>query len=61
MALTPGGFTDKAYGPTADYGNEKESGEGVRRAIEEGLVKREDLFITSSKLPFLVFRRNQDV
>jgi len=30
-----------------DYGNEKESGEGVRRAIDEGLVKREDLFITS--------------
>jgi D-xylose reductase len=30
-----------------DYGNEKEAGEGVRRAIKEGLVKREDLFITS--------------
>ncbi|KAG8762136.1 NAD(P)H-dependent D-xylose reductase (XR) [Ceratobasidium sp. 423] len=30
-----------------DYGNEKESGEGVARAIKEGLVKREDLFITS--------------
>lgn len=26
-----------------DYGNEKEAGEGVRRAIAEGLVKREDL------------------
>ena len=27
----------------SDYGNEKEAGEGVRRAIKEGLVKREDL------------------
>ncbi|GLB35875.1 putative aldo keto reductase [Lyophyllum shimeji] len=30
-----------------DYGNEKEAGEGVRRAIQEGIVKREELFITS--------------
>jgi len=30
-----------------DYGNEKEAGEGVRRAIADGLVKREDLFITT--------------
>ncbi|KAF8445611.1 NADP-dependent oxidoreductase domain-containing protein [Boletus edulis BED1] len=30
-----------------DYGNEKEAGEGVRRAIADGLVKREDIFITS--------------
>lgn len=27
----------------ADYGNEKETGEGVRRAIADGLVKREEL------------------
>jgi len=26
-----------------DYGNEKEAGEGVRRAITEGIVKREEL------------------
>ena len=26
-----------------DYGNEKEAGEGVSRAIKDGLVKREDL------------------
>jgi diketogulonate reductase-like aldo/keto reductase len=26
-----------------DYANEKEAGEGVRRAIKDGLVKREDL------------------
>ncbi|KAI0431636.1 NAD(P)H-dependent D-xylose reductase [Xylaria sp. FL1042] len=30
-----------------DYTNSKEAGEGVRRAINEGIVKREDLFITS--------------
>ncbi|TFY70540.1 hypothetical protein EVG20_g2457 [Dentipellis fragilis] len=30
-----------------DYGNEKEAGAGVRRALEEGIVKREELFITS--------------
>ena len=30
-----------------DYGNEVECGQGVARAIKEGLVKREDLFIVS--------------
>jgi len=30
-----------------DYGNEKEAGQGIKRAIDEGLVKRSDLFITS--------------
>ena len=30
-----------------DYGNEKQCGEGLKRAIDEGIVKREDLFITS--------------
>ncbi|KAI1431876.1 NAD(P)H-dependent D-xylose reductase [Xylaria sp. CBS 124048] len=30
-----------------DYQNSAEAGQGVRRAIEEGIVKREDLFITS--------------
>ena len=29
------------------YDNEKETGEGIKRAIKEGLVTREDLFITS--------------
>lgn len=29
------------------YGNEKETGQGIRRAIDEGLVKREDLFVTT--------------
>lgn len=30
-----------------DYGNEKEAGEGIKKAIDEGICKREDLFITS--------------
>ncbi|KAI1297103.1 NADP-dependent oxidoreductase domain-containing protein [Xylaria venustula] len=37
--------------PTADYGNEKECGEGVARAIKDGLVTREELFITSKLWP----------
>lgn len=31
----------------ADYNNEVEAGKGLKRAIEEGIVKREDVFITS--------------
>ncbi|KAH6724802.1 NAD(P)H-dependent D-xylose reductase [Leptodontidium sp. MPI-SDFR-AT-0119] len=34
---------DGAY----DYANEKEAGEGIRRAIGEGLVKREEVFVTT--------------
>lgn len=30
-----------------DYGNEIQTGKGIRRAISEGLVKREDLYITT--------------
>ena len=30
-----------------DYGNEKEVGEGIRRAIDEGLCTREQLWVTS--------------
>jgi D-xylose reductase len=30
-----------------DYGNEVESGQGVARAIKEGIVKREELFLVS--------------
>lgn len=29
------------------YGNEKETGEGIKRAIDEGIVTREELFVTS--------------
>ena len=31
----------------ADYGNEQECGQGVTRAIKDGLVKREELFLVS--------------
>lgn len=31
----------------ADYGNEKQAGEGIRRALAEGLCTRQDLWITS--------------
>lgn len=30
-----------------DYGNESEVGEGIRAAIDQGLVKREELWVTS--------------
>ncbi|KAB8349876.1 hypothetical protein FH972_023889 [Carpinus fangiana] len=36
-----------ATNTSTDYGNEKEAGEGINRAIKDGLVKREDLFIVS--------------
>jgi len=37
----------RLFDGACDYGNEKQAGEGIRRAIDEGIVKREDLFITS--------------
>ncbi|KAG6334536.1 hypothetical protein ID866_4552 [Astraeus odoratus] len=37
----------RLFDGACDYGNEKEAGEGVRRALKEGIVKREELFITS--------------
>jgi len=37
----------RLFDGAGDYGNEKEGGEGVRRALTEGIVKREELFITS--------------
>lgn len=36
-------FFDGAY----NYQNEKEAGEGIRRAISDGLVTREQVFITT--------------
>ena len=33
----------RLFDGAGDYGNEKEAGEGVRQAIKDGLVKREDL------------------
>ncbi|KAJ4485806.1 NADP-dependent oxidoreductase domain-containing protein [Lentinula aciculospora] len=37
----------RLFDGAGDYGNEKEAGEGVRRALSEGIVEREELFITS--------------
>jgi len=37
----------RLFDGASDYGNEVEAGQGVTRAIKDGLVKREDLFITS--------------
>lgn len=33
----------RLFDGAGDYGNGKEAGEGVRRALEEGIVKREEL------------------
>lgn len=37
----------RLFDGACDYGNEKQAGEGVARAIKDGLVKREDLFLVS--------------
>ena len=34
------------------YDNEEAVGRGIRRAIDDGLVKREDLFVTSKLVPW---------
>ena len=33
------------------YGNETGVGNGVRKAIDEGIVKREDVFVTTKVMP----------
>jgi len=37
----------RLFDGACDYGNEKEAGEGFKRAFKDGLVKREDIFVTS--------------
>jgi len=37
----------RLFDSAGDYGNEKQSGEGLKRALDEGIVKREEIFITS--------------
>ncbi|KAI0151692.1 NADP-dependent oxidoreductase domain-containing protein [Xylariaceae sp. FL1272] len=41
----------RLFDGACDYGNEKECGEGIARAIKDGLVTRADLFITSKLWP----------
>jgi diketogulonate reductase-like aldo/keto reductase len=43
------------------YGNEKGVGEGVRRAIADGIVKREEVFITSKIMPSDYERASQGI
>jgi len=35
------------FDSASDYGNEKEVGDGIKRAIDDGLCRRDDLWITS--------------
>jgi len=37
----------RLFDSAADYGNEKETGEGLKRVFEAGTVKREELFVVS--------------
>ncbi|KAJ6029950.1 NADP-dependent oxidoreductase domain-containing protein [Penicillium canescens] len=37
----------RLFDGASDYGNEQEAGHGVTRAIQDGLVRREELFIVS--------------
>lgn len=37
----------RLFDGATDYGNEKEVGQGIRKAIDDGIVKREDLTIVS--------------
>eukprot|EP00804_Cyclotella_cryptica_P024776 CCRYP_001744-RC/>CCRYP_001744-RC protein AED:0.10 eAED:0.10 QI:259/1/1/1/1/1/7/113/645 len=37
----------RRFDSACDYGNEELTGKGIRRAIEEGIVKREELYITT--------------
>ncbi|KAK5118338.1 NAD(P)H-dependent D-xylose reductase (XR) [Meristemomyces frigidus] len=37
----------RLFDGACDYGNEKEVGQGIKKAMDDGLVKREELFIVS--------------
>jgi diketogulonate reductase-like aldo/keto reductase len=37
----------RRFDSACDYGNEEQTGSGIRRALDEGIVKREDLYITT--------------
>jgi len=37
----------RRFDSACDYGNEEATGRGIRRAITEGIVTREDLYVTT--------------
>ncbi|KAI0094368.1 Aldo/keto reductase [Irpex rosettiformis] len=37
----------RLFDGAADYGNEKECGDGIRRAIQDGIVTREEIWVTT--------------
>ena len=37
----------RQFDGACDYGNEPECGEGLQRALKDGLVKRDEVFVTS--------------
>ena len=37
----------RRFDSACDYGNEELTGKGIRRAIDEGIVKRDELYITT--------------
>jgi D-xylose reductase len=37
----------RLFDSAADYGNEKQTGEGIKRVLDAGTMKREDLFVVS--------------
>ncbi|KAG8952708.1 NAD(P)H-dependent D-xylose reductase (XR), partial [Tulasnella sp. 408] len=43
-----------------DYGNEKEAGEGLKRAIADGVVKREEVFITTKARLWNTFHKREN-
>lgn len=50
MALTTTqsrNFPDDVHGSKLTSNSEKEAGKGIKRAIDGGLVKREDIFVTT--------------
>jgi hypothetical protein len=47
LVVSPNPIVTRTTLTFSDYGNEIEAGQGVARAIKDGLVKREELFIVS--------------
>ena len=43
------------------YGNEREVGNGVRRAVEDGIASRDEIFVTSKLMPHLVSNPDQAI